>query len=115
MKTYEYDMISDLSALSTIPEKAINKLNDKLVYCICDAVAEAMAENPGEDRSIDLNLGFGTLSIGIANDTVKYKFIPSSSLDTSVKQAVLDERNLLEEVLEKSFVDKITHVYKELI
>ncbi len=113
--TYNFDIIKDLSTLSTIPDKVLTKLMDKFLYCIYDAVAEAVAENPGEDKSIDLDIGIGTLSIGVVNDTIKYKFIPSSSMDTSVKQTVLNERNLLEDVLEKSFVDKITNVYKELL
>ena len=110
-----YDIISDLSTLSTIPEKTLGKLSAKVVYCICDAVAEALAEDASEDRSVDLDIGIGTLSIGLVDDAIKYKFVPNETLETSVKQTVLNERNLLEDALEKSFVDKITNVYKELI
>ena len=113
--SYEFNTVKDVSILSTIPDKTLNKLIDKFVYCICDAVAEALAENPDEDKSVDLDIGLGTLSIGLVDDNIHYKFIPSESLEASVKKTVLSERNLLEDVLEKSFVDKITNVYKDLV
>ena len=96
---YNYNLIKELSTLSTV----------------CDAVAEAMSENEYDDKSIDIDIGIGKLSIGYVNDDIVYKFIPSESLETSVKQAVLNGRNLLEDTLEKSFVDRITNVYKDLI
>lgn len=112
---YESNVVKDLSTLSTIPEKTLNKLTDKVIYCICDAVAEAMSENEYDDKSIDVDIGIGKLSIGYIDDEVVYKFVPSESLETSVKQAVLNGRNLLEDTLEKSFIDKVTNVYKDLI
>ena len=115
MKTYDYNLVKELSTLSTIPEKTLNKLTDKVTYCVCDSVAEAMSENEYDDKSIDIDIGIGKLSIGYVDDNVVYKFIPSESLDASVKQAVLNGRNLLEDTLEKSFIDKVTNVYKDLV
>lgn len=113
--TEVYDIVSDLSTLTTIPEKTLEKLGAKVIYCICDALAESLAENQDKDRPVDIDLGIGTLSLIKSDDSVKYKFIPSEALETSVKQTVLNERNLLEDALEKSFVEKITNVYKDLL
>lgn len=119
MKTYEYNVVKDVSTLSTIPEKALNKLNNKVLYCISDALVEAISDaistENGEDFAVDLDLGIGKLSIGFVDNSIKYKFTPSKDLETSVKQAVLNEQNLLEDVLDKSYVEKIENVYKELI
>lgn len=112
---YDYNLIKELSTLSTIPEKTLDKLADKVTYCICDAVAEAMSENEYDDKSIDIDIGIGKLSIGYIDDDIVYKFVPSESLDTSVKQAVLNGRNLLEDTLEKSFIERVTNVYKDLV
>ena len=43
MKTYNYNAVKEVSTLSIIPEKTLNKLTDKVIYCICDSVAEAMS------------------------------------------------------------------------
>ena len=107
-----YDIIKDTSVLTTVPEKVIRKLVSKEIYCINDAVAEMKAA--GVDV-IDLDIGLGNLAIGIIDDKVVYKFIPSQELDESVKAAVLHERNLLEDALEAALVERLTNTYKDIL
>lgn len=108
----KYNMISDVSKLTTIPEKVLNKLITKSVYCISDAIAEMRIA--GKD-TIDLDIGLGNLSIGIVDDEVVYKFVPSTELDISVKSSILNEQNLLEDAVEASLVDKLTNTYKDVV
>lgn len=108
----EYDIIKDTAILTTIPEKALRKLINKEVYCINDAASEMQATG---ESVIDLNIGLGNLSIGIVDDKVVYKFTPSQELDTSVKAAILNGRNLLEDALEAALVERLTNTYKDIL
>lgn len=106
------DAISDLSCLTTIPKDSLSKLSEKLVYCIADAVAEA--QKTGQP-AVDIDIGIGTLSIGLVDDVAKYKLVPSDSLQSAVRYAIVDEQNLLERKLEQALVTKITSTYKDLL
>ena len=108
----EYDIIKDLSTLTTIPEKVLHKLISKEVYCINDAAAEL---NASEFSVIDLAIGLGNLDIGVVDDNIVYKFTPSKELEASVRDAILNRRNLLEDALEAALVDKLTNTYKDIL
>ena len=107
-----YDIIKDTSVLTTIPDKVLRKLITKEIYCINDAVEETRLS---EGKITDLNIGLGILSIGVLDDKVFYKFVPSKELEDSVKASILNERNLLEDALEAALVDKLTNTYKVLL
>lgn len=107
-----YDIIKDTATLTTVPEKTLKKLVSKEIYCINDAVAEMQAANI---EVIDLDIGLGNLAISVVDDKVVYKFIPSTELEESVKSAILNGRNLLEDVLEASLVERLTNTYKDII
>ena len=100
---------SDLSTLTTIKESVLAKLNEKIVWCISDAVCKSVYNR---DDSTSIDLGYGNLIIKFDNNQIKYKFIPSKELEEAVTQAVITERNSLVEALETSLADKITNVYK---
>ena len=108
----EIDAIADLSCLTTIPKDSLDRLSDKMIYCITDAVAEA--RKTGQDV-VDIDIGIGTLSIGMADDEAKYKLVPSDSLKSAVRSAIVEEQNLLERKLEQALVAKITSTYKDLL
>jgi hypothetical protein len=107
-----YDIIKDTSALTTIPEKAIRKLISKEIYCINDAATELRADKVSV---IDLDVGLGNLAISLVDDKVVYKFVPSPELDESVKAAILNGRNLLEDALEAALVERLTNTYKDIL
>lgn len=112
MNMEEINIVSDLAQITTIQDKVLEKLFSKMVYCISDAVVEA---KKCEKELVDLNIGIGNLSIQLYEDSIKYKFVPSQELESSVKDSILEERNLLEDKLEQSFVDKIVNLYKDLL
>lgn len=107
-----YDIIKDTSALTTIPEKVIRKLISKEIYCINDAATELQADKVSV---IDLDVGLGNLAISLVDDKVVYKFVPSPELDASVKAAILNGRNLLEDALEAALVERLTNTYKDIL
>lgn len=107
-----YDIIKDTATLTTVPEKAIRKLISKEVYSIADAVAEMQAANIDV---IDLDIGLGNLALSIVDDKVVYKFVPSQELDEIIKSSILNGRNLLEDALEASLVERLTNTYKDIL
>lgn len=106
-----FDIIKDTSTLTTINEKAIKKLNDKMIYAISDAVLEGVISG---DDVVSMNIGIGTLNILLSEDSVTYRFIPSDKLEDSVKNTIIHKQNLLEDALDASLVSKITNIYKDL-
>lgn len=105
------NIIQDVATLSTIPEKTLNKLNQKVIYAICQAVQEDVLA--GKDIS-ELDLGIGILFIKHDKGEIKYKFVPSEYLSKSVSNTVNNKLNLLEDTLNVSLAKKFIDVYKDL-
>ena len=103
--------ITDLSVLTTIPEKSLSHLLEKLEWIICNAVDDARLE--GKDTA-EIDLEMGTLFIRFDSESVAYKFIPSTTFDNKVKNTIIKKSNPLTCEVEKRLVKKITSTYKDL-
>ena len=106
------NIIEDLSKLTTIPVKSLNKLVDKTVFCISDIVEDAVLE---QKKLLEIDIGIGILHIKLESESVKYKFIPHQILETAVKDTIVNKRNLLQDTLEKVLVNRVVNTYKELL
>ena len=108
------DIINDLSTLSTIPQKTLDKLVRKAVYCINDAVIE---DKLADEDITSVDIGIGILYIkhqGTAANNIKYKFEPSVYLSKSLEESLTNGTNPLEDLLLTSLKDKFTSAYKDL-
>lgn len=105
-------IISDLSILTSIPECLLIKLTDISEAIICDNVCNA---THSDEKICELDIGIGDLIITIENNSIKYKFVPSRKLDTNIKATVVNNKNSLVKLAEKSLVNRITSKYQELI
>lgn len=105
------NIVKDTSVLTTIPEKAIKKIIDKMIYSINEAIVEA--EITGDDI-VELDIGLGTLLIRFEDGSIQYKFIPGDKLEETVKNSFINKQNLLEDALDTSLVNKLTNIYKDL-
>lgn len=105
------NLIKDVSTLTTIPEKSLNKLMDKTYWCISNEVVESLKQ---DSNVIEIDIGIGELYIKVVDDTIQYKFIPSAKLNDTVKNTVINKRNVLEDTLEKTLINKIVDTYKDL-
>lgn len=103
--------IEDLSILSTVPEKTLAKLFKKMVYCICDSVAQDHLDN--KEVTV-LDIGIGILYIRHIGEAVKYHFEPSDYLKDSLNKTLVNGENILEDVLNDSLVEKFVEVYKDI-
>lgn len=105
------NIIEDVSVLSTIPEKTLEKLLSKVYYCISDTLVEDIAN---EKDITELDIGIGVLYIRHIGEQVSYKFIPSENLEKVVNTTIIKKQNLLENVLNDSLAKKFMDVYKDL-
>lgn len=106
------DIVKDMATLTTIPEKSLNKFYKKMIYCMCESVAEDLLD---EDIEIsEMNIGIGTLYIKHSGSDIKYHFIPNDLLEKSMQQTVVNKKNLLEDLLNDALAKKFMEVYKDL-
>ena len=106
------DIADDLSVLTTIQKSAIIKLLDKESYIITNGIEENLLSN---NPISEFDLGIGVLSILIDDKQIKYKFIPNTKLEKAIKKTVSNKKSPLKDSLEKTLVNKIPNIYKELL
>lgn len=107
------NLIQDLSTLTTIPEDALLKLKDKIIWVICDSAESELLSGEG---LIKVDLGIGTLLLSISeDDEILYKFIPSANLEDALKETFINKKNPLKLKLEKLLANKIIKTYKDMV
>lgn len=110
-----FDITKDVSTLTTIPEKTLDKYNKKIMYCICEAISEQLSDETNDNDIISLDLGYGTLFVKVIDENnLKYHFKPSDFLDKEIKATLSGEESSLVKYLNESLETKFTDVYKNL-
>jgi hypothetical protein len=107
-----FDLISDISLLTTLPDKTLRKLCDKGVECICHDVLECLNESNNE---VTIDISIGELKIVIVDDEIHYKFRPSTQLETMLVKSIVDREDPLVSHIEEGLVSRILNAYKDLI
>ena len=105
------DMIKDLSSITTIPVRTLDKLVSQMDWCICEAIHES---NICNEKLTMVDVGIGTIYIDVSGDEVKYKFIPSSKLEKYIISTIVSGKNPLQVNLESTFVNRIIKTYKDM-
>ena len=106
-----YNMLDDLATLTTIHRSSFDKLVDRSQCVICHDVEEA--ELCGEN-TVNINIGIGTLTIRVEEDTIKYRFTPSQSLNANIKNTIVTGKSPLTAQAETLLKDRICNAYKDL-
>lgn len=106
------NLIQRLASLTTIPEKNFIKLNEKSELIIANAANSALHSGVTD---LEVDIGIGTVYIKIEDNQILYKYEPSASLERYMKKAVVDDRDFLTEVVEKSLSNRILNAYKDLV
>lgn len=106
------NVIKDISTITTISEKTLNKLKDRVILSICENVTE----DKMEDKTLsEIDLGIGVLYIGYADTSaVKYKFIPSEELQKNVRETLNGKLNLMNDTLNAALSQAFENIYKDL-
>lgn len=101
---------NDISKLTTIPTDEVEKVISCMNDCICYNLQEGIKN---KDDFLDVDIGIGNLTLSINNDTIEYKFIPSTTLEDNIKYTFEHNCCPLVEKLESSLRNKIFGAYKE--
>lgn len=107
-----YNVIEDISRLTSVSQNTLDKMVQKGVYSICDSVENTMMSM--EDNVTVLDIGIGTLSIMVENEEIQYKFIPSKKLESCLISTCINGKSPLVDIIDKSIKAKINIAYKDL-
>ena len=105
------NILDDICKITTIPTASMNKLFNKLEWCICNAVEESKISG---EAITEVNIGIGNLIISIENNTLQYKFIPSAKLEKGLVETAVYGKNPLVVNLEETFANRIVKTFKDM-
>ena len=105
------NILNDVSVLTSIPEKTLIKLNEKVLYSICETIKEDVIA--GKEIS-ELDFGLFKIYIKPSEGEIKYKIIPSQSTSKYIENTVNNKLNLLENNLNDVLARKLLQVYKDI-
>lgn len=108
----KFDMIKDITTLTTISEKSLVKISDLSVDDICHCVLESVDCG---DNVADIDIGIGELKIITSDGELHYRFTPSNQLEKKLIKTFENRVDPLTLSVEKSLSDKILRAYKGLI
>lgn len=112
MEVVKYDLMNDLSKLTTIPKNTLAKLSNIAQSIIASDVYTTMIKS--KDDVAEINLGLGILYIGI-KDNIQYKFVPSGDLEVLLKDTINNRVDPLKVKIEETLVNRILNAYKDLL
>ena len=106
------NVVEDVSVLTNIPKKNLDKILD--IFAL--SIAESVYENSLDDiETSELDIGIGQLVVNYSNNEVKYRFRPSANLNKYLRDTLVNKLNSLEVRLEKAIVDKLVDTYEQII
>ena len=102
------DIADNLSSLTNVPKATLSSILEKESLCIAHGISELDAED-----ILIADIGIGSLSIGKTEDGIKYRFIPSKTLEENVNLS-FNGIDPLSKKLEESLSSRIVSTYKNL-
>ena len=105
-------LTTDLSKLTNIDEKILDRIQELSMYVISEAVYEA---NLQMDSTVELDVGFGDLLIKNDDGNIKMKFIPKEALELDIRGVNKGDEPTLKKRMEKALIAKLIDLYKEII
>lgn len=105
-------LIDDLSAMTSIQTKTLNKLVDCSTYAILQSVEEMVVK---QENKCEIDFTNFKLIILIDEDELMFKIIPSKDLEKALIKTISNKKNSMEPVLLNNMVDTLVRDYKELL
>lgn len=109
MKRY---LLKDISPLTNIKDKIINKMSNISELCICDYINEL---DMIDEDVLNIDIGIGIISMLIVDDEIQYSFSPSESLEKMIIKTIEDKESPLVNKLEVNLENKINSTYKDIV
>ena len=101
----------DLSNMTSIKPSVLDKLVNITEFCICDYLIDAKLS---DNDIVEVDIGIGKLLLGISQNSVEYKFIPSGGFEKLVVDSLLTMKSPIMTKLEDGIESKLMSSYKEL-
>ena len=108
----EFKLTEEMSALTSISKRNLDKLSEVYIYCIVEFIKETVL---ADETVTDIDLGFGKLLIDSSNNNLRFKFVPSAKLVEESVNSVKHKQNLLDIALESSLINKIENAQKDIL
>lgn len=108
-----YNLIEDLSKLTTIKETDLEKLVQKSLLCLADDAYLSLVV--GKENSVDIDIGIGYLMLKVENNDLKFKFIPSKQFTKLIRNTLVTGTNELDNKIDTLLINRITKVFKDLL
>lgn len=108
----KYNILDDLSALSTIPIKIINNLTKTCQTILVENIVENICT---EDTVCELDIGIGVLYVKYLDGTFSYIFKPSEDFNEELHECAKNNNKPLKELVSEKLSNNILKTYKELI
>ena len=106
------DILDDMCKLTTIPYSAMKKLANKAKLCICHAIEESLSDG---NTVAKLYIGIGNLYIKVEDNSVKYKFVPSSDFEDAIVKTITTGKSPLISTVEDALKQRVMSVYKDML
>lgn len=108
----QQNLIRDISALTAVSNKTLTKMVGIAELCVCDYLNEL---DIAGDEIVNINIGIGTLSLLIVEDSIQYQFTPSYQLEQQIITTIEDKNSPLVDGIETNLENKLRATYKELL
>ena len=105
------DIYSDVSDLLGLYKQQLDQISDAVQKDICQCILESI-EN--EEDVCVVDIGIGNLIIGIDEDGLEYKFIPSDKLEDMIRSSLETGESPLQKQVENKITKRMLRIYKEL-
>jgi hypothetical protein len=102
---------NDLCLLTTIAPTNMNKLTKLSEAIVCHSLAESLKD---KDEFAEVDIGIGTLYIKSTEDGLKYKFIPSEHLASTLETTARTKNSPLGLKVDEVLGRRIMNTYKDL-
>ena len=105
------NLIDDLSVLTTIKKYNLEELVNKSNMIISHAVMESIRN---KESTATVDIGIGKLLVKSEEDTLRFKFIPSTKLESTLIDTYSSGKSLLIEKIDSELGKRIEKTYKDL-
>ena len=106
------NLIDDLSVLTNVSESTLKKFLPITNTCICHSIAESIC---AKKDITEIDIGIGELHIKVEHERIKYRFIPSKELESSLISTVTSGSSPIVKQVDFNLQEKIDKAYKELL
>lgn len=104
-------MNKQISTLTTINQKNLDKISELQSEVLVDGVQNALLEGMHE---VEYDFGYGVLRISVSEEGAKFRFVPSAKLEEGIRSVAKGEKGPLELRFETALKERVENTYKDL-